>query len=126
MVGQETVWKDLADISYEEEYSEMLGFNIEVPIFGPKAKSLEGTEVEIQGYIVPLEGFGAHKEFILSALPYNMCYFCGGAGPETVIEVFSEKPVDYTAESIKMKGTLVLNRDDVNRLMYFLMDARKI
>lgn len=119
-------WKILADVSYEQQYSEMLGFDIDVPVFGEKVRALEGKTITLMGYIVPLEGFGAHKEFIFSALPYNMCYFCGGAGPETVMEVFAAEEVDYTAEAITLKGKLVLNRDDVNRLMYFLLDAEQV
>jgi hypothetical protein len=119
-------WKTLADVSYEQQYSEMLGFDIDVPVFGDNVRALEGQIITLTGYIVPLEGFGAHKEFIFSALPYNMCYFCGGAGPETVMEVFADEAVQYTAEAITLRGQLVLNRDDVNRLMYFLMDAEKI
>lgn len=117
------VWQDLADITYKEEFSEMLGFDIEVPVFGKTPSGMDGKEITIKGYIVPLEGFGAHKEFIFSAFPYNMCYFCGGAGPETVMEVFASEKVAYTAKPITIKGKLVLNRDDVNRLMYFLLDA---
>ena len=119
-------WKTLADVSYEQQYSEMLGFDIDVPVFGEKVRAMEGETITLTGYIVPLEGFGAHKEFIFSALPYNMCYFCGGAGPETVMEVFATEDVDYTAEAITLKGKLVLNRDDVNRLMYFLLDAEQV
>ena len=119
-------WKTLADVSYEQQYSEMLGFDIDVPVFGEKLRAMEGETITLTGYIVPLEGFGAHKEFIFSALPYNMCYFCGGAGPETVMEVFATEDVDYTAEAITLKGKLVLNRDDVNRLMYFLLDAEQV
>lgn len=120
------IWTDLADISYKEEFSEILGFDIEVPVFGQKPKALEGKSITIRGYVVPLEGFGAHKEFILSSLPYNMCYFCGGAGPETVMEVYAVENIPYSAKPITLKGTLTLNDDDVNRLMYLLTDARLV
>jgi hypothetical protein len=52
-----------------------------------------------------------------------MCFFCGGAGPETVMEVQSTEPVKYTAEPVTIKGKLVLNADDVNRLMYLLEEV---
>ncbi len=121
--GVVEVWQDLADVSYEDRFSEILGFDIEFPVFGKKPKDLEGEEITIKGYIVPLEGFGAHKEFILSSLPYNMCFFCGGAGPETVMEVYAKEKIQYSAQPITIKGRLALNDDDVNRLMYLLFDA---
>jgi len=119
-------WKTLGKITYKKEFDEILGFKIDKPVFSDKVKSLEGTEITIKGYIIPVEGYKSHKEFILSAFPYNMCFFCGGAGPETVMEVTSLEPIPFQAESIVLKGKLVLNPDDINRLMYFLEDAELV
>ncbi|MEY4927224.1 MAG: hypothetical protein RI894_1660 [Bacteroidota bacterium] len=60
---------------------------------------------------------------MFSALPYNVCFFCGGAGPETVMEVTSKMPIPVSAEPIILRGTLALNSGDVNKLMYMLMNA---
>jgi len=119
-------WKTLAKITYKKEYDEILGFKIDKPVFSDKVKSLEGEIVEVKGYIIPVEGYKSHKEFILSAFPYNMCFFCGGAGPETVMEVESVEAIPFQAESIVLRGKLVLNADDINRLMYFLVDAELV
>lgn len=120
---QESLWKTLAKITYKKEYDEFLGFKIDKPVFSEDIQKLEGTEVTVKGFIIPVEGYKSHTEFIFSAFPYNMCFFCGGAGPESVMEVMSKDAVKYTAESIILKGKLELNADDVNRLMYFLTDA---
>lgn len=116
-------WKTLAKITYKKEYDEILGFKIDKPVFSEKIKALEGQEITIKGYIIPVEGYKSHKEFIFSAFPYNMCYFCGGAGPETVMEVEAKEPIAFQAESLILKGKLQLNPDDINRLMYVLTDA---
>lgn len=84
---------------------------------------MEGQEIEVKGYIIPIEGYKSHKEFMFSAFPYNMCFFCGGAGPETVMEVTASEPIEYSAEQIRIKGKLVLNDDDINRMMYILEDV---
>jgi len=55
-----------------------------------------------------------------------MCFFCGGAGPETVMEVEAREPIEYTADPITLKGTLHLNPDDINALMYKMTDARQV
>ena len=99
---------------------------MDVPVFSEEVVSLDGQEITVKGYIIPVEGYKNHKEFILSAFPYNMCFFCGGAGPETVMEVESEVGVDFTAEQIIMKGTLRLNDSDINMLMYRLENATLI
>jgi len=117
------MWKTLAKITFKKEYDEMLGFKVDVPVFSDMVKKYEGKEIEIKGYIVPVEGYKGHKEFVFSAFPYNMCFFCGGAGPETVMEVYAEDEVEYTAEAIIIKGKLELNDSDINRLMYALKDA---
>ncbi len=119
-------WKTLAKITYTKEYNELLGFKIDMPVFSEEVKALEGQEIEMKGYIIPTEGYKSHTEFIFSAFPYNLCFFCGGAGPETVIEVTALEPIKYTADPITIKGRLVLNAEDVNRLMYALVDVVEV
>jgi len=120
------IWKTLAKITFKKEYDEMLGFKVDVPVFSDVVKSKEGKEIEIKGYIIPVEGYKGHKEFIFSAFPYNMCFFCGGAGPETVMEVYAKDEIEYTAEPVILKGKLELNDSDINRLMYALRDAELV
>ncbi|MCB0630010.1 MAG: hypothetical protein R2824_16550 [Saprospiraceae bacterium] len=119
----QNVWTLLSKVTFKKEYDEMLGFKVDVPVFGDEVKAMENKEILIKGYIIPVEGYKSHKEFVFSAYPYNMCFFCGGAGPETVMEVFSTEAVKYTAEPIVLRGKLELNSTDVNRLMYILQDA---
>lgn len=118
-----SAWKSLSKITFKKKYDEVMGFKIDMPVFSEEIIALEGQEITIKGYIIPVEGYKSHNEFIFSAFPYNMCFFCGGAGPETVMEVEATNPVKYTAESIYLRGTLRLNADDINRLMYKLENA---
>lgn len=125
-MAQEHAWKTLSKITYKKEYDEMLGFKVDIPIFSAEVKALDGKNVTIKGYIIPVEGYKSHKEFVFSAYPYNMCFFCGGAGPETVMEVKSKSPIAFTADPITIKGVLHLNSTDVNKLMYSLTEAEKV
>jgi len=120
---KKSLWKTLGKITYKKKYDELMGFKIDIPVFSDPIKKLDGKEVEVKGYIIPVEGYKSHKEFILSAFPYNMCFFCGGAGPETVMEVEAVEGIEYSAEQVVIKGKLKLNDDDINRLMYLLTDA---
>jgi len=119
----DNLWQSLADLTFKKEYDEMLGFKVDVPVFSESLKELEGKEVTIKGYIIPVEGYKSHTEFVFSAYPYNMCFFCGGAGPETVMEVYAIEAIKYTAEPVTIKGKLELNDSDINRLIYALNDA---
>jgi len=121
---KENTWKTLAKITFKQEYDELMGFDIDVPVFSQTVKDLEGQEVEVEGYIIPVEGYKQQSNFVFSAYPYNMCFFCGGAGPETVMEVNSDdKKLTYTSKPIVIKGVLKLNSGDINKLMYTLNDA---
>ena len=120
------VWKTLSKITYKKEFDELMGFKIDVPVFSKQVKSLANSTITVKGYIIPVEGYKSHKEFIFSAFPYNMCFFCGGAGPETVMEVVAAEPVEYTAEQVILTGVLTLNDSDVNRLMYLITDAKLV
>lgn len=120
------LWKTLSKITYEKKFDELLGFKVDVPVFSQDIQDLEGKVVEVSGYIVPVEGYKSHTEFVFSAYPYNMCFFCGGAGPETVMEVTSVEPIKYSTERVKLRGKLTLNSDDINRLMYVLTEAEMV
>lgn len=124
--AQESTWKTLAKITYTKQYDELMGFKVDVPVFSEDIKAMEGKEVEVKGYIIPVEGYKSHKEFIFSAFPYTMCFFCGGAGPETVMDVYAKNPVEYTAEQVVLRGKLELNATDINRLMYSIHDAEVV
>lgn len=115
-------WEKLAAVSYEkteDEYGELF-----VPVFGTDIRAMEGKEVTLPGYIIPFEGMFKPDHIIISSLPVAACFFCGSGGPESVAEVYMADPIKYTANAIKVTGTLELNDTDFNQLMYILKDAR--
>lgn len=117
-------WKTLSKVEYEkstDEYGE-----IYVPKFGPEIKKLENKVIELSGYIIPFEGMFAPEHLIISSVPVASCFFCGGAGPESVAEIYLEEPVKYTAKKVTITGKLQLNATDVDQLMYILKDAKMV
>lgn len=124
-IGVTSFWVILSKITYKKEYDALLGLKVDKPIFSKEVKALEGKEITLKGYIIPTDGFKSHKEFVFSAFPYSSCFFCGQAGPETVIEVQAKEAILYTSETIEIKGKLKLNPTDVNRLMYSLTEVVK-
>ena len=119
----DNLWKTLAKVTYKKEYNELLGYKIDVPVFEKSIKQLDGKEVSVRGYIIPTDGYKSHTEFVFSAFPYNMCFFCGQAGPETVMEINAKTPVKYSTEPVTLRGILKLNDKDINRLMFSLSNA---
>ncbi len=122
----ESMWRTLSKVTYEVRLDEVTKFDLEFPIFSDEVKALDGKEITIEGWMIPLEELKGKSYFVLSALPFANCFFCGGAGPETVMEVYCKKHIDFTEKRIKVKGTLTVNADDPLRLMYILNEARQV
>ncbi len=122
---KENVWKTLAKVDFKDS-EDLGGFALPVPVYSDEVMALNGKEIEVRGYLLPEQGYKTHREFVLSSLPYNLCYFCGKAGPETVMEVSCEDPVRYSQEPITLKGTLMVNTFDPSKLMYILKNARLV
>jgi hypothetical protein len=118
-------WQTLAQVHFENR-KDKSGYTVEVPIFSKYLKTFQGKHVSLKGYVIPLEEVGGSGKFMLSSLPFNLCYFCGAAGPETAIEVETTEKVKFSSKSIVMEGTLVLNDRDPNHHIYILKAARLV
>ena len=117
-------WATLADVSFEEKYYEDLELYLPYPTFGSQVKALAGKEVQIEGYIIPIEP----ERYILSQNPFASCFFCGGAGPESVLELEmkSYKKTYYTDQYLSFKGKLKLNKENIDKLNYILELAEEV
>lgn len=102
------------------------GYEISYPKFGNSVLKLDNQSITLKGYMIPLDDMIGQQYFVLSALPYNICFFCGGAGPETVAEVKTKSEVRFTDDAVTVQGTLKLNPDDPDHLMYVIEDAEVI
>ena len=122
-VAQEQLtWSDFADVEFKPTFNEKYGIDFLMPTFGNTIKSFSGKLITITGYFLDISGDG--RIFLLSQNPMAACFFCGGAGPETIIEVnFKEKPPFKTDQIITITGTLELNAKDVDHCNYILRDA---
>ncbi len=119
-------WKILADIDFEDRYSkELEGWYI-FPIFSKQVKQYENKVVIIKGYIIPLDVEGG--QYALSAYPFSSCFFCGGAGPESVMTLrFTQPPKRYkTDDVVSFTGTLELNDSNPDDFCYILNRATPI
>ncbi len=113
----EDLWKVLLGVKYDY-YKDAY-----VPKFTDKIKAYDGQIVTLKGYIYPLEESSKHKFFMLSYYPISVCFFCGGAGPESIVEVSAKTPITHTSQQITVKGKLKLNTQDRERLFYILNQA---
>ena len=116
-------WDTLQNIQIQSTYDDLIGESFDVPVFSDELKGFEGQVVSIEGYTIPIQQSVEQDYFVLSRFPYNNCFFCGNAGPETVAEVYTKEPVSYKDARVRVTGTLKLNDQDPLHLFYIFEDA---
>lgn len=118
-------WKDLDSLKIEYYYDADYGDYLGKPTFSNESLAWNGKNVIIEGYWIPVSEIGDSTVSVLSALPYAQCYFCSGAGIETVMQIKAEGHLKRmeTDEKVVLKGKLLLNRDDPMELYYQLVMA---
>lgn len=109
-------WKMLAKVK------QLKSKNRIVPEFSKDIAALNGKEVKLQGFMVPLEAGKKQTHFLLS-VNSSSCSYCLPAGPEGVVEVKSKTPVKHTFEPIVLSGKMAVLRDDPMGLYYRLTNA---
>ncbi len=116
-------WETLRDVTFKKKWYPEESIYMLYPTFGPNVQKLEGKEVTIKGYLIPVDV--ESNQFVLSAFPYSQCFFCGGGGPESVMGLKLKKPGKRfkTDEVQTFKGTLKLNASDIYELNYILQNA---
>lgn len=119
-------WKFLSHVNYEDKYYKEYEAWYLYPEFSDKIKAIDQKRIIIKGYIIPLDVDGGL--YALSAYPFSACFFCGGAGPESVMTLkFKDKPSSYkTDEVVTFTGVLHLNTSDVDQFNYILHQTEEI
>lgn len=117
-------WETLRDVTFKKKWYAEESIYMLHPTFGPNVQKLKNQQVTITGYILPVD-LDANL-YVLSAFPFSACFFCGGAGPETVMTLNFKKKDGRkfkTDERLTFVGTLKLNADDIYQMNYILDGA---
>ena len=122
-------WPDLAIPDYRTEFNEEIQQEVSIPLFRDEVKRLHGQLVLIEGFYIPFEAEESDETFyILSQYPNSQCFFCGGAGPDTVMDLMMKSPPGHLKmdDRVTFKGRLRVNDSDVMYLNYILDDAELV
>ena len=113
-------WELLNMLEYFEAPHDVYG-TVYLPKFDKKIKKLHQKDIIISGYLVPVD----KTTWALSKYTYAACFFCGKAGPETVLGItWKGEPGKLKMDShVWIKGRMIVNGTDVDDWMYQLMDA---
>ena len=118
-------WTTLGMVTFKSTYNPEYMMETKVPKISSAIEKIDGTVIEVEGYMIPLTGQVTQSHFMLSKFPQSTCFFCGKAGPETAMQVFmhNNQKVKITERKVKVKGTLIVNPKDASSLLYTLEDA---
>ncbi len=119
-------WKLLAKVEFKDKYYKEYEAWYLYPEFPKELQDLDNQQVIIKGYIIPLDVESGI--YALSAYPFSSCFFCGGAGPESVMSLkFAGDPPRYeTDDVVQMTGRLELNSSNVDEFNYILTNASEL
>lgn len=122
-VKDTVTWKILNRLEYKEEEHPSYG-TVMMPVFSNEVLSFDKKRIIIKGYILPVD----RKTYALSKNVYAACFFCGKAGPETVMGLqFKQPPGRIKMDTYAMlSGILHVNSSDVEDWMYSLTDVEII
>lgn len=93
------------------------------PLFTRDIQALDKREVKLYGFMMPLDQSRKQKRFLLASFPPH-CSFCLPGGPESMVEVLADKPIEFTYEPIVVAGRLAVLEDDV--VYYRLTNATAV
>ena len=119
-------WETLRDVTFKKKWYAEESVYMLYPTFGPGVQKLSGKTVELTGYVLPVDL--ESNLYVLSAFPFSACFFCGGAGPESVVSLKFKKAGKKfkTDERRTFHGTLKLNADNIYEMNYILADAEMV
>lgn len=119
-------WKTLTDVTFRERLNLQQRDFIKIPTFGSSVRELEGKQVQIKGYMIPVSL--PDDIYVISEKPMSSCFFCGSAGPETLMELeFKSKPRRFKTDEIRtLKGVLQLNADNTDQLCYRMISVEVV
>lgn len=110
-------WDELAKVTPVRSGSRV------VPQFDKGVLNLNGRDIRIAGFMMPLSAAAQQTHFLLTVTPQT-CSFCIPAGPEGMIEVKTKAPVRMTFDPVVLSGKFAVLPNDPNGLYYRLTEAQ--
>lgn len=120
------LWQVFEKVEFESRFVDSENASFYFPVFTDELLHMEGKRVVIKGYYLPIDL--SAEGIVISRYPMATCFFCGEAGPESVVMVYSEQaPVGLQMDQeVTFEGVLDLNKDDVYALSFILRRARRL
>ncbi|MFL9845825.1 hypothetical protein [Flavobacterium rhizosphaerae] len=114
-------WKLLGQIQYIKKPSADYPEGVMYPLINSTLKAKNHKQVVMSGFVIPID----NKSYALSKNVFASCFFCGQAGPETImgIKMKDSSKKFKTDQYVTLKGNFRYNDNDVDDWIYHIEDA---
>jgi len=114
-------WSLLGKINYENRPHKDYPDGVMYPKVNQELKEKKGKKISISGFIIPID----NENYALSKNVFAQCFFCGQAGPETIMGIkFKDlKKRLKTDQYVTLEGTFRYNETDVEDWIYHIENA---
>jgi len=114
-------WKLLSQIKYVKKPSPDYPEGVMFPVINPTLKGKNKKPIVMSGFIIPID----NKNYALSKNVFASCFFCGQAGPETIMGIKFKNPGMKlkTDQYVTLQGTFRYNDNDVDDWIYHIENA---
>lgn len=114
-------WKLLSQIKYIKKPSKDYPDGVMFPVINTTLKTKQHKPIVMSGFIIPID----NKNYALSKNVFASCFFCGQAGPETIMGIKFKNPGMKlkTDQYVTLQGTFRYNDADVDDWIYHIENA---
>ncbi len=114
-------WKLLGQIKYIKKPSADYPEGVMFPVVNTTLKAKNKKQITMSGFIIPID----NKNYALSKNVFASCFFCGQAGPETIMGIKFKNPNMKlkTDQYVTLTGTFRYNDSDVDDWIYHVENA---
>jgi len=121
VAGDTLNWKILGQIKYLKKSSSDYPEGVMYPVINTTLKTKQTKTIYMSGFIVPID----NKSYALSKNVFASCFFCGQAGPETIMGIKFKNPGTKlkTDQYVTLQGTFRYNDSDVEDWIYHIENA---
>jgi hypothetical protein len=114
-------WKLLGIIKYIKKPDKDYPDGVMFPIINSELKAKGKKKIVMSGFIIPID----NVSYALSKNVFASCFFCGQAGPETIMGIKFKGPTPKlkTDQYVTLEGTFRYNDNDVNDWIYHIENA---
>ncbi len=114
-------WKLLGQIKYIKKPSDDYPEGVMYPVINSTLKAKNKKPIIMSGFIIPID----NKTYALSKNVFASCFFCGQAGPETIMGIKFKNPETRlkTDQYVTLQGNFRYNDSDVDDWIYHIENA---